>query len=132
LLADHIPALIRYRTPNKNLSMAGPLKRVADRTLFGVRIPGHRDAIKQSDLPRRKSMTDQNIKTSETPADGNESQTNSPDWIVKAARGHYKNSYLERVGAAWNRDDGGIGVRLHGKQLVDGDIYLYPNEPVSS
>ena len=27
-------------------------------------------------------MTDQNIKTSETPADGNESQTNSPDWII--------------------------------------------------
>jgi len=76
-------------------------------------------------------MTDQNIKTSETPADGNESQTNSPDWIVKAARGHYKNSYLERIGAAWNRDDGGIGVRLHGKQIVDGDIYLYPNEPAS-
>ena len=76
-------------------------------------------------------MTDQNLKN-EAPSEGTDTPTNSPDWIVKAARGHYKNSYLERIGAAWNRDDGGIGVRLYGKQLVDGDIYLYPNEPVAS
>lgn len=53
---------------------------------------------------------------------------NQPDWIVKAPRGQGRNSYLERIGAAWSREDGGIGIRLTGKQLIEDDIYLYPNE----
>ena len=51
-----------------------------------------------------------------------------PDWIAKTARGYGRNSQLERIGVAWNREDGGIGLRLVGTQVVDGDIYLYPNE----
>lgn len=53
---------------------------------------------------------------------------NRPDWVVKAPRGYGKQARLERIGAAWNREDGGIGIRLAGKQLVEDDIYLYPNE----
>lgn len=55
---------------------------------------------------------------------------NKPDWIVKAPRGQHRNSNLERIGAAWSRDDGGIGIRLYGKQIIEDDIYLYPNEPL--
>ena len=53
---------------------------------------------------------------------------NRPDWIAKAQKGQGRNSYLERVGAAWNRDDGGICLRLVGTQIVREDIYLYPND----
>ena len=49
---------------------------------------------------------------------------NQPDWVVKSPRG----SRLQHIGVAWNREDGGIGIRLSGKQLVDEDIYLYPKE----
>lgn len=54
---------------------------------------------------------------------------NQPDWIVKSPRGYGKNSYLDRVGVAWNREDGGIGIRLAGKQIIEDDLYLYPNTP---
>ena len=63
-----------------------------------------------------------------TPAEPT-ANTNRPDWIVKAPRGQGRNSFLERIGGAWNREDGGIGIRLAGKQIIEDDIYLYPNEP---
>ena len=70
--------------------------------------------------------------TTETETNTNTGQaepdnTNNPDWIAKSARGFGRNQRLERIGVAWTRADGGIGVRLVGKQLVEGDIYLYPN-----
>ena len=46
----------------------------------------------------------------------------SPDWVVKAPKG----SRLERIGVAWDREDGGICMRLAGKQIIDEDIYIYP------
>ncbi|HWA91353.1 MAG TPA: hypothetical protein VG889_15055 [Rhizomicrobium sp.] len=50
-----------------------------------------------------------------------------PGWIVKTPR----NSKLERIGAAWDREkDGGICIRLVGDQLVTGDLYLFPNTPM--
>lgn len=49
-----------------------------------------------------------------------------PDWVVKTPRSTGRNSRLERVGVAWNREDGGICARLVGKQVIDGDLYLYP------
>lgn len=62
----------------------------------------------------------------------NQNRTNppqKPDWIVKSPNQRSRNTRLERVGAAWNRDDGGVCIRLIGKQVVDTDIYLYPNQP---
>ncbi|MCB9982121.1 MAG: hypothetical protein H6861_00380 [Rhodospirillales bacterium] len=32
------------------------------------------------------------------------------------------------IGAAWRRDEGGLYIRLTGKQLVDAPIYLFANE----
>lgn len=54
--------------------------------------------------------------------------TNQPDWIAKASKGYGKKQRLERVGVAWNREDGGIGIRLAGTQIIEDDIYLYPNQ----
>lgn len=64
----------------------------------------------------------------------NENQQNEgktakkPDWIVKAPQNGGKTSRFERIGAAWSRDDGGVCIRLVGKQVIDTDVYLYPNE----
>ena len=66
--------------------------------------------------------TNTNAQTEGQPKTGNR-----PDWIAKTPKGQGRNSYLERIGVAWNRDDGGIGIRLVGTQLVTDDIYLYPN-----
>ena len=65
-------------------------------------------------------MTDAN--TNEDSTDEN----NKPDWTVKTPRGFGHKKKLETVGAAWNREDGGICLRLIGKQLVQGDLYIYP------
>jgi len=68
-------------------------------------------------------MTDQ-IETTETTE-----QTNHPDWIAKTPKASDTSQGLERIGVAWNREDGGIGVRFAGTQVIDNDVYLYPNEP---
>ena len=70
-------------------------------------------------------MTTANTQTKDAGATNGQ----KPDWIAKAPKSRGRNSRLERIGAAWNREDGGICIRLIGKQVVDGDIYLYPNEP---
>ena len=33
---------------------------------------------------------------------------------------------LNRIGAGWSRPDGGVCVRLDGKQLIENDLYLFP------
>lgn len=54
-----------------------------------------------------------------------------PNWIAKAPRGEGRKQKLQRIGAAWNRDDGGICIRLYGTQVIPGDVYLYPNEEMA-
>ena len=65
--------------------------------------------------------------TEQTSSTNQASNGKRPDWIVKSPSQRAREPRLERVGAAWNRDDGGICIRLIGKQVVDSDIYLYPN-----
>jgi len=72
-------------------------------------------------------MTDQNEQSMNETESGNK-----PDWIAKTPKGLRENQRLERVGVAWNREDGGIGIRLVGTQIVENDIYLYPNESSES
>ena len=52
-----------------------------------------------------------------------------PDWIAKSPKGYGRKERLDRVGVAWNREDGGICLRLRGTQIVTEDIYLYPADP---
>jgi len=52
--------------------------------------------------------------------------TRRPDWVVKTPRSKTRNAGLMRIGAAWDREDGGICVRLTGHQIVTGDLYIYP------
>jgi hypothetical protein len=50
----------------------------------------------------------------------------TPDWIVKTPKGYGRKQRLERIGAAWTREDGGICMRLYGTQVIEGDVYLFP------
>ena len=47
-----------------------------------------------------------------------------PDWIVKTPPINGTGKKLERIGAAWNREDGGICIRLTGTQVISRDVYL--------
>lgn len=58
-------------------------------------------------------------------------QRRLPDWIVKAPRPSDRKGRLERIGAGWTRDDGGICLRFHGTQIIGGDIYLFPADDAS-
>ena len=74
-------------------------------------------------------MSTTNTNTQDTRNDND----NQPDWVAKSPRGQGRNQRLERIGVAWNRDDGGVCLRLVGTQIVNEDIYLYPlaSEPAS-
>lgn len=50
-----------------------------------------------------------------------------PDWVVKTPRKKGQGSGLVRIGAAWDRADGGICIRLTGNQIISGDVYVYPS-----
>lgn len=67
-------------------------------------------------------MSTTNTNTQDTRTDNG----NQPDWVAKSPRGQGRNQRLERIGVAWNRDDGGVCLRLVGTQIVNEDIYLYP------
>ncbi|MEM9360765.1 MAG: hypothetical protein AAGB04_31710 [Pseudomonadota bacterium] len=51
--------------------------------------------------------------------------SNVPDWYVLSPRQIGRKERLERIGAAWKKDDGGICIRLSGTQIVSDDLYLY-------
>jgi hypothetical protein len=70
---------------------------------------------------RRTTMT----QTTQTPRE----TTSRPHWIAKIPKQIGRKERLERVGVGWNREDGGICLRLHGTQIVSDDVYLYPNTP---
>ena len=57
---------------------------------------------------------------------------NQPHYVALTAKGESRKSKLERIGVAWNREDGGIGIRLTGTQIIGSDIYLYPIDPASN
>lgn len=69
-------------------------------------------------------MTTQN----ETSQDTTAKKGAKPDWVVKTPPYKGNGKKLERIGAAWNREDGGICIRLTGTQVISRDVYLYPAE----
>ncbi len=38
-----------------------------------------------------------------------------------------KRNEFETLGVAWQRDDGGLYIKLHGTQIIDGGFYVFPN-----
>ena len=92
--------------------------------MFGAaKDPNMDSQSSEPELEKESAMTDQIENTMNETEQGNK-----PDWIAKTPKGLREGQRLERVGVAWNREDGGIGLRLAGKQVIENDIYLYPSE----
>lgn len=63
-------------------------------------------------------------------ANENTKSKNRPSHVVKALQNPgRKNAYFERLGVAFDREDGeGLYVKLTGKQVISGGFYLFPIE----
>lgn len=56
---------------------------------------------------------------------GSQKAAKQPTHDVKLKRSHGEHTTYERIGAAWQREDGSIYVRLIGTQLVSDGFTLY-------
>jgi hypothetical protein len=65
-------------------------------------------------------------KTTETrqPTEGNQ-----PKFVVKMRDGYGKNATYERIGVAWENEDGSLYVKLHGTQIIERGFTLYALAP---
>jgi hypothetical protein len=54
------------------------------------------------------------------------SESNRPTHIVRKKMGRGKNADFETLGAAWDRGDGSLYIKLHGTQIVEGGFYVFP------
>jgi len=43
-----------------------------------------------------------------------------------------KRTEFETLGVAWRREDGGLYIKLHGTQIVEGGFYAFPNKDTST
>ena len=64
--------------------------------------------------------------TTDNPTSQTKTAGAKPDFIVKSASGYGRGARFNRIGAGWSRPDGGVCVRLDGKQLIENDLYLFP------
>jgi len=39
-----------------------------------------------------------------------------------------KRTEFETLGVAWKRDDGGLYIKLHGTQIIEGGFYVFTNK----
>lgn len=58
-----------------------------------------------------------------------ETESNLPKFVVKMRDGYGKNASYERIGVAWENEDGSLYVKLHGKQIIDRGFTLYEMQP---
>lgn len=70
--------------------------------------------------------------STQTPSTANREAGSRPDWVAKSPKGEGRKQKLERIGAAWSREDGGICIRFHGTQVIGEDVYLYPMEETAT
>ena len=69
-------------------------------------------------------MTTKNTQTNEARQNGN---SNLPTRVAKTRKGYGKNASYERIGVAWDNEDGSFYVKLYGTQLVS-NFTLYAIE----
>lgn len=53
-------------------------------------------------------------------------EARQPTHDAKIRRPNGEKTSYERIGAAWQREDGSFYVRLHGTQIVSEGFHLYP------
>lgn len=52
-------------------------------------------------------------------------QTTKPDLVAKIREGYGKNTRFERIGVAWTKEDGSVYFKPHGKQIIEGLVFLF-------
>ncbi len=60
-------------------------------------------------------MTTENTQTVETEQNG---KSNSPTHVAKVRHGYGKKASYERIGVAWQNEDGSFYIKPHGTQIV--------------
>lgn len=55
-----------------------------------------------------------------------ETKPRMPTMVVKQRIGRGKTATYERLGVAWENEDGSLYVKLHGTQVIGGGFNLYP------
>lgn len=64
----------------------------------------------------------------------NETQTNAaqngngnkPTHTIRKRNGKGRNAEFETLGVAWEREGGGLYIKLYGTQIVEGGFYAFP------
>ena len=69
-------------------------------------------------------MTTENTQTNEASQNG---KSNLPTHVAKTRNGYGKKASYERIGVAWDNEDGSFYVKLYGTQLVS-NFTLYAIE----
>lgn len=64
--------------------------------------------------------------TETTQAAAAASESNRPTHYVRKKIGTGKKADFETLGAAWDRGDGSLYIKLHGTQIVEGGFYVFP------
>ena len=57
-------------------------------------------------------MSTENMQTEQT------AKSNAPTHVAKVRQGYGKKASYERIGVAWQNEDGSFYVKLHGTQVV--------------
>jgi len=57
-----------------------------------------------------------------------EKKSDKPTHTIRKKHWTGKRSEYELLGVAWQRDDGGLYIKLHGTQVIDGGFYAFPNK----
>lgn len=54
-----------------------------------------------------------------------ETKSTLPTHNIRRKIGYGKQANFETIGVAWERDDGGLYIKLHGIQVVDSGFYAF-------
>lgn len=55
-----------------------------------------------------------------------EKSNSKPTHNLRKKVGYGKNTDFETIGVAWEREDGGMYIKLYGTQVIDGGFYAFP------
>lgn len=59
-------------------------------------------------------------------------KNNKPTHFVSRKVGHGRHVEFETIGAAWEREDGGLYLKLYGTQIIEDNFYAIPNKEQKS
>lgn len=58
-------------------------------------------------------------------------QSSKPTHYVSQKKGYGKQASFQNIGVAWQRKEGGMYVKLHGTQIVEGGFYILEHKEPS-